>query len=82
MSVGLTKDVQFVPAKNTSVIGAGIDGQFIPINDPEAVTAVLEAPNSPVKSKGDKGKEKATGQDDEAALEVGAFLSWIVEGLT
>lgn len=33
-SVGLMKDVQFVPAKSASVLGAGIEGKFKPINDP------------------------------------------------
>ncbi|KAG9006609.1 hypothetical protein FRB94_000535 [Tulasnella sp. JGI-2019a] len=59
-AVGLTKDVLFVPATNTSVLGAGIEGKFKPINDPEAaVTLQSVEPPSPKTPLQLKGKEKA-----------------------
>lgn len=61
VAVGLTKDVHFVPAKNTSVLGAGIDGKYTPINDPDAVPPPpSDDPATPPKPPTLKGKEKAT----------------------
>ncbi|KAG8889622.1 hypothetical protein FRB98_003425 [Tulasnella sp. 332] len=64
-AVGLTKDVQFVLATNASVLGAGIEGIFAPINDPDAVpvgsTTPTGDPETPKQTPVPhaKGKEKA-----------------------
>ncbi|KAG8932203.1 hypothetical protein FRC01_000125 [Tulasnella sp. 417] len=66
ISVGLTNDVQFVPAKNASVLGAGIDGKYKPISDSDMEVSDSESDSTakPLQPNG-KGKAKATDEDME-----------------
>lgn len=60
-SVGLTNDVQFVPAKDPSVLGSGIEGKYKPLNDSDMEFSEDERdqpPSTPIKPTL-KGKEKA-----------------------
>ncbi|KIO32897.1 hypothetical protein M407DRAFT_18356 [Tulasnella calospora MUT 4182] len=66
ISVGLTNDVHFVPAKNASVLGAGIDGKYKPISDSDMEVSDSDSDNTakPLQLNG-KGKAKATDEDME-----------------
>lgn len=66
ISVGLTNDVQFVPAKNASVLGAGIDGKYKPISDSDMEVSDSDSEDTvkPLHPNG-KGKAKATDEDME-----------------
>ncbi|KAG8949325.1 hypothetical protein FRC04_008928 [Tulasnella sp. 424] len=66
ISVGLTNDVQFVPAKDASVLGAGIDGKYKPISDSDMEMSDSDADIAAVPSRSNgKGKAKATDEDVE-----------------
>lgn len=64
-SVGLTNDVQFVPAKNATVLGGGIEGKYKPLNDSDMeMSDDGEEPPRPPSKPSSKGKEKATDMEE------------------